>query len=99
MPGPTTSSSADVLLHESGHALNRVLPRSERSDGEEFKAAYDADGQMKGELGLPYFHQADTRAARDEAYAESNAEFLTQPGELKQEAPHLYRFWEERFAQ
>ena len=97
MPGPATSSSADVL-HEAGHALNRVLPRSDRSDGEAFKAAYDADGQMKGEL-ASRISIKPIPAPRATKRMPSNTEFLRQPGELKQEAPHLYQFWEEKFAQ
>jgi hypothetical protein len=100
MPGQTLSSSVDVLLHESGHALNRTSIFANRSEGDAFQAAYKADGPMSGKLADEYYHQtASPAAGRDEAYAESSAMFLTQPAELKADAPHVYDYWARQYAQ
>ena len=97
MPGSDTSTSADVLAHETGHALNYLPLSGHVSDSEAFKAAYL--GPMSGRLSDdPYYHQQDTASGRDEAFAESHAMFLTTPAELKAESPTLYAYWQDRLA-
>ena len=93
LPDTRQSSSADVTLHEIGHAINRQASWGWASDKEDFKQAYDKDAG-KGPLSEPYYHQDDTAAGRDEAFAESHAEFLTEFGVMKARYPNLYSYWE-----
>ena len=95
LPGPTQSASVDVTLHEIGHAINRrdgglFEWASDRSD---FRRAYDQDA-VKGPLAGAYYHQQDASAGRDEAFAESHAEFLTDPNAMKAQFPNLFAYWQ-----
>ena len=96
MPGLVQSSSADVLAHETGHALNRLPMFSNDSDSDKFEAAYSQP--MTGRLTEDYYHQLPKSAGRDEAFAESYAMFLTRPAELKADSPALYNYWHTREA-
>ena len=40
-----------------------------------------------------YYHQEDAAAGRDEAFAESHAEFLKDPTTMKARYPNLYAYW------
>ena len=93
LPDTRQSSSADVTLHEIGHAINRQAGWGWASDKEDFKQAYDKDAG-RGPLSEPYYYQNDTAAGRDEAFAESHAEFLTASDTMKAQYPSLYSYWE-----
>jgi hypothetical protein len=79
-----------VALHEAGHAINRQEGHVGRlaSDEADFKTAYEQNAN-KGPL-----HQKDQQAGRDEAYAESHAEYLRDPAAMKAQYPHLYADWQ-----
>jgi hypothetical protein len=87
--GKAQSSSADVGLHEAGHAISWPLGLR----GADFKTAYEQDAN-KGPLADGYYHQKDQQAGRDEAYAESHAEYLRDPAAMKAQYPHLYAYWQ-----
>jgi hypothetical protein len=59
----------------------------------DFKTAYEQDAN-KGPLADRYYHQKDQQAGRDEAYAESHAEYLRDPAAMKAQYPHLYAYWQ-----
>ena len=92
LPGADESGSADVLLHEVGHALNNTgrgtKPGGLLSDSKAFQDAYDAD---KASLGA-YYQQAGS-AGRDEAFAEGYARFLSNAAEMQRDQPSLYAFF------
>jgi hypothetical protein len=95
LPGPKQSASADVTLHEVGHVINRKagVAGDLASNGNDFKRAYDQDAQ-KGSLADSYYHQKDTVSGRDEAFAESHAEFIRDPNAMRAQYPHLYAYWQ-----
>ena len=92
LPGTTQSASADVTLHEIGHAINRQAGVNWASDRADFREAYDKDAGT-GPLSDPYYHQEDAAAGRDEAFAENHAEFLKEPTTMKARYPDLYVHW------
>lgn len=92
LPGTTQSASADVTLHEIGHAINRQAGTNWASDRADFREAYGKDAGT-GPLSDPYYHQEDAAAGRDEAFAESHAEFLKDPTTMKARYPNLYAYW------
>jgi hypothetical protein len=97
LPGADLSSSEDVFEHESAHALNRTGAGGLLSDADDFKSAFDKDGN-KGKFAQEYYHQKgpdgkDSSDGRDEAYAESNAMYISDPERLKRECPNLYDYW------
>ena len=97
LPGAAQSSSADVALHETGHAINRLGGTAQMaSDKPDFMAAYTADASH-GPLADGYYHQADAKAGRDEAYAESHAEYMHDPNRMKTEYPQLYAYWQQHY--
>jgi hypothetical protein len=61
------------------------------SDEADFKTAYEQDAN-KGPLADGCYHQKDQQAGRDEAYAESHAEYLRDPVPMKAQYPHLYAY-------
>jgi hypothetical protein len=88
------SASADVTLHETGHAINRLGGAGHMaSDKPDFIAAYTADASH-GPLADGYYHQANAPAGRDEAYAESHAEYVHDPARMQAEYPHLFAYWQ-----
>ena len=95
LPGAMQSSSADVTLHEIGHAINRRAGGwfEWASDRSNFRRAYDQDA-VKGPLAGAYYHQPDASAGRDEAFAESHAEFLTDPNAMQAQYPNLFAYWQ-----
>jgi hypothetical protein len=97
LPGPAQSASADVTLHEAGHAINRLSGANRMaSEQPDFMAAYAADANH-GPLADGYYHQVNAPAGRDEAYAESHAEFMHDPARMKTEYPHLYAYWQNQY--
>ncbi|MBV9758075.1 MAG: hypothetical protein JO047_13560 [Alphaproteobacteria bacterium] len=102
LPGADLSTSEDVFEHESAHALNRTGTAGLLSDADDFKSAYEKDGN-KGKFAQEYYHQKgpdgkDSSAGRDEAFAESNAMYITDPDKLKRECPNLYEYWHKMLA-
>jgi hypothetical protein len=102
LPGSDLASSEDVFEHEAAHALNRTGSGGLLSDADDFKSAYGKDG-TKGKFAQEYYHQRgpdgkDSSAGRDEAFAESNAMYLSDPERLKRECPHLYEYWRSKLA-
>jgi hypothetical protein len=102
LPGADLSSSEDVFEHESAHALNRTGAGGLLSDADDFKSAYDKDGR-KGKFAQEYYHQQgsdgkDSSAGRDEAFAESNAMYISDPEKLKKDCPNLYDYWHSKLA-
>ena len=97
VPGFSQTSSADAILHELGHALNHQegRPKELISDTAEFKHAYDQDTGT-GPLSSPYYHQSDAAIGRDEAFAESHAQYLSDPNTMKMQYPNLYAYWRHR---
>ena len=92
LPGPQQTPSTDATLHEAGHAINAIRGYPGLlSDRQAFRTAYHDDAN-KGPLANPYYHQAGS-AGRDEAFAESNAEYLRHPQWMKKEYPHLYAYF------
>lgn len=92
LPGPHQTSSTDATLHEAGHAINAIRGYPGLlSDREAFRTAYHDDAN-KGPLANAYYHQPGS-AGRDEAFAESNAEYLRHPQWMKKEYPHLYAYF------
>jgi hypothetical protein len=82
------------MLHEAGHAINRLGGAGHMaSDQPDFIAAYTADANH-GPLADGYYHQANAPAGRDEAFAESHAEYLRDPASMKAEYPHLFAYWQ-----
>lgn len=96
LPGIGQTSSADALLHEIGHAINYREGSlfSLASGSTLFKKAYDQDAGT-GPLALPYYHQTDTAAGRDEAFAESHAQYVSDPNAMKVQYPNLYAYWQQ----
>lgn len=94
LPGPQQTSSTDATLHEAGHAINYLSGHGGLlSNGKAFITAYHEDAN-KGPLANPYYHQpGNPSAGRDEAFAESNAEYLRHPQWMKTEYPHLYAYF------
>jgi hypothetical protein len=102
LPDSDLSSSEDVFEHESAHALNRTGAGGLMSDEDDFKSAFDKDGD-KGKFAQEYYHQRgadgkDSSAGRDEAFAESNAMYISDPERLKRECPNLYDYWHSKLA-
>ena len=100
LPGSDLSTSEDIFEHESAHALNRTGTGGLLSDADDFKSAYDKDGN-KGKFAQEYYHQRgpdgkDSSAGRDEAFAESNAMYISDPEKLKRECPNLYAYWQSK---
>lgn len=94
LPGITESASADVLLHEVGHAVNTTGKGSTAttlvSDSQHFQDAYNADKAALGE----YYQQAGA-AGRDEAFAEGFARYLAAPADMQANQPNIYRFFQD----
>lgn len=92
LPGVTESASADVLLHEVGHAVNNTGKGSTAttlvSDSQHFQDAYNADKAALGE----YYQQAGA-AGRDEAFAEGFARYLSAPADMQANQPSIYRYF------
>ena len=102
LPGSDLSSSEDIFKHKSAHALNRTGAGGLLSDADDFKSAYDKDGS-KGKFAQEYYHQKgpdgkDGSAGRDEAFAESNAMYISDPEKLKKDCPNLYDYWHNKLA-
>ena len=97
LPGLAETSSADAILHEVGHTINHREGSKAGlvSDTAEFRRAYDQDAG-KGTLSILYYHQPDVAAGRDEAFAESHAEYVSDPETMRVQYPNLYAFWRHR---
>lgn len=97
LPGLAETSSTDATLHEIGHTINHREGSKAGlvSDTAEFRRAYDQDAG-KGPLSILYYHQSDAVAGRDEAFAESHAEYVSDPETMRVQYPNLYAFWHHR---
>ena len=86
---PTGSShgSANLVLHEAGHALD--YRGGKPSDSAEFQRAYEAD-----RAAMPTYLQQPGAAGREEAYAETLALYLQDPAECRRRYPNLSRYWD-----
>lgn len=86
---PTGSShgSANLVLHEAGHALD--YRGGKPSDSAEFQRAYEAD-----RAAMPPYLQQPGNAGREEAYAETLALYLQDPAECRRRYPNLSRYWD-----
>ena len=86
---PTGSShgSANLVLHEAGHALD--YRGGKPSDSAEFQRAYEAD-----RAAMPAYLQQPGNAGREEAYAETLALYLQDPAECRRRYPNLSRSWD-----
>jgi peptidoglycan hydrolase-like protein with peptidoglycan-binding domain len=86
---PTGSShgSANLVLHEAGHALD--YRGGKPSDSAEFQRAYEAD-----RAAMPAYLQQPGNAGREEAYAETLALYLQDPAECRRRYPNLSRYWD-----
>jgi RHS repeat-associated protein len=96
--------SANIVLHETGHALDEShggnWSTTLESDSPDFRAAYEADADtFYGYLSETSGDEAQPKnptGARSEAYAESFAEYYANPhmNELLQLFyPHLWAYW------
>ena len=87
---PTGSShgSANLVLHEAGHAMDHVGGEVSENDAA-FKAAYEAD-----QAAMPEYLRQPGEAGRSEAYAESHALYLQDPAECRRRYPNLARYWD-----
>lgn len=90
------SASADVVLHETGHAYDHAQGRPSTNDAA-FVAAreQDLDAITQSRMG-PYLTQ-EGDAGRSETYAETFAMFLADPGRLERTFPNLYQYWTQQF--
>lgn len=95
LPGVAQTSSIDAVIHEIVHALNHQEGSSAGlvSDTVAFRRAYDQDAG-KGPLAEPYYHQLDAAEGRDEAFAESHAQYVSDPNKMKLQYPNLYAYWQ-----
>ncbi len=86
---PTGSShgSANLVLHEAGHALD--YRGGKPSDSAEFQRAYEAD-----RAAMPTYLQQPGAAGREEAWAETLALYLQDPAECRRRYPNLSRYWD-----
>lgn len=87
----TNHNSADLVAHESGHALDNV--RGNESSTPKFSDAYEKD-KARGNLGAYYLQEGS--AGREEAYAESFAAYVsgTNPGG---QFDSLLQFWRDQY--
>jgi hypothetical protein len=88
-------ASADVVLHEAGHAYDHAMGRPSTNDAA-FVAAREQDLDALQRLHSTYFTQPGD-AGRSETYAESMAMFFADPNRLQRRLPNLYNYWAQQF--
>lgn len=83
--------SANMVAHETGHALDRGGGYPSMNDAD-FQAAYRSDFG-----GLASYLQQPGEAGASEAYAESLALYLADRNKMRREHPALAAYWDTKF--
>jgi hypothetical protein len=94
--------SENLVLHETGHALQAALERPYPSEGGTLRSPPTAGAKDPAFLNartqdlssLSTYEKQTGTAGIDETYAETLASYYENPAAMKASQPHLYQYWD-----